>query len=57
MTSVEMKPLNVSSDQETIRILSQSLDEINNRLEDGEKAYNFMKSQTSRLQETKTKSS
>ena len=55
MTSVEMKPLNVSSDQETIRILSQSLDEINNRLEDGEKAYNFMKSQTSKAQGDKNK--
>ena len=55
MTSVEMKPLNVSSDQETIRILSQSLDEINNRLEDGEKAYNFMKSQTSKAPGDKNK--
>lgn len=57
MTSVEMKPLNVSSEQETIRILSQSLDEINNRLKDGEIAYNFMKSQTSKAKGTVNKKS
>ena len=55
MTSVEMKPLNVSSDQQTIRILGQSLDEINNRLKDGEIAYNFMKSQTSKAPGDKNK--
>ena len=55
MTSVEMKPLNVSSEQETIRILSQSLDEINNRLKDGEAAYKFMKTQTSKAPGDKNK--
>ena len=55
MTSVEMKPLNVSSDQQTIRILSQTLDEVNNRLKEGEVAYDFMKNQTSKVPGDKNK--
>ena len=55
MTSLEMERLNVSSDQQTIRILVQSLDEINNNLKDGEIAYDFMKSQTSNASGDKNK--
>lgn len=48
MTSVEMKPFNISSERETINILGQSLDEIDKKLKDGKVAYNFMKTQTSK---------
>jgi len=58
MTSVvEMKTLNVSPEQETINILGDSLDKINETLADGQQVYEFMQKQTPNVQEDKNKKS
>ena len=51
MTSVEMKTLSkLSDEQKNIKILNESIDNINKTLADGQKAYEFMQKQTSKVE-------
>ena len=51
MTSVEMKTLSkLSDEQKNIKILNESMDKINETLVDGQKAYEFMQKQTSKVE-------
>ena len=56
MTIVEMKTLSkLSDEQKNIKILNESIDKINETLTDGQKAYEFMQSQTSNAPGDKNK--
>ena len=58
MTSVvEMQTFNESDEQKNIKILNESLDKINETLENGRQAYKFLQTQTSKAEGTVNKKS